>query len=167
MLGDEGSAYWIGRSAVSAALRWEDGMGGSAAIRDAVVRATGRDPAVLVSDIHTHPAERTLLTRLAPLLTALAEHDDTARDIAHQAARHLADLAEALRRRLGPLPVCGMGGVLTSPVIWDRFAELTGAVRPLATPEIGAALLAGSPRAEFIRGGNNTLALTGTGGVSD
>jgi N-acetylglucosamine kinase-like BadF-type ATPase len=167
LLGDEGSAYWLGRSAVSAALRWEDGMGGSAAIRDAVARVTGRDPDALVTDIHTHPAERTMLTRLAPLLTSLAEHDDAARKLAQQAAQHLADLAFALRRRLGPLPVCGMGGVLTSPVIWDRFAELTGAVRPLATPETGAALLAGSPRAEFIRGGNNTLALTSTGGSSD
>ena len=153
LLGDEGSAYWIGRSAVSAALRWEDGMGGSAAIRDAVVQATGRDTAALVNDIHTHPAERSILTPLAPLLTSLATRDDAARQIAWQAAEHLADLARALRRRLGPLPVCGMGGVLTSPVVWDRFAELTGAVRPLATPETGAALLAGSPRAEFIRAG--------------
>jgi hypothetical protein len=69
--------------------------------------------------------------------------------------------------RLGPLPVCGMGGVLTSPVIWDRFAELTGAVRSLAPPETGAALMAGSPRAEFIRAGNNTLSLMNTGGNSD
>jgi glucosamine kinase len=153
LLGDEGSAYWIGRSAVSAALRWEDGMGGSAAIRDAVVQATGRDTAALVNDIHTHPAERSILTPLAPLLTSLATRDDAARQIAWQAAEHLADLARSLRLRLGPLPVCGMGGVLTSPVVWDRFAELTGAVRPLATPETGAALLAGSPRAEFIRAG--------------
>jgi hypothetical protein len=29
------------------------------------------------------------------------------------------------------------------PVLWDRFAQLTGAVRPLAAPEVGAALLAG------------------------
>ena len=28
LLGDEGGAYWIGRAAVRAALRWEDGMGG-------------------------------------------------------------------------------------------------------------------------------------------
>jgi hypothetical protein len=35
-----------------------------------------------------------------------------------------------------------MGGVFGSPVIWDEFASLTGAIRPLAPPEIGAALLA-------------------------
>jgi hypothetical protein len=32
--------------------------------------------------------------------------------------------------------------VLSAPVIWERFAKLTGAVRPLAPPEVGAALLA-------------------------
>jgi glucosamine kinase len=167
LLGDEGGAYWIGRSAVSAALRWEDGTGGSAAIRQAVVEAAGCPLAELVSEVHAQPAERSSLTRFAPVLTALAADDPVALSIAHQAADHLAGLAEALRRRLGPLPVCGMGGVLTSPVIWDRFAELTGAMRPLAPPETGAALLAGSPRAEFIRAGHNTFTQMNTGGNSD
>ena len=143
LLGDEGSAYWIGRAAANAALRWEDGMGGSAALRDAVVAASGRDLAGLIEDVHSHPAERGRLASLAPVATALAGEDETARKIALEAAGHLAELAAAVRRRLGPLPVCGMGGVLSAPVIWDRFAEVTGAVRPLAPPEVGAALLAG------------------------
>ncbi len=147
LLGDEGSAYWIGRAAVAAALRWEDGMGGSAALRDAVVQAAGRDLPALVRDVHSHPAERGRLAALAPVVTALAGEDQAARRIALEAARHLAALAAAVRRRLGPLPVCGMGGVFRAPVIWDRFAELTGAVRPLAPPEVGAALLAGRGRA--------------------
>jgi N-acetylglucosamine kinase-like BadF-type ATPase len=143
LLGDEGSAYWIGRAAANAALRWEDGMGGSAALRDAVVAASGRDLARLIDDVHSHPAERGRLASLAPVVTALAGEDETARRIALEAAGHLAELAAAVGRRLGPLPVSGTGGVLRAPVIWDRFAELTGAVRPLAPPEVGAALLAG------------------------
>ena len=143
LLGDEGSAYWIGRAAASAALRWEDGMGGSAALRDAVVGASGRDLAALVEDVHSHPSERGRLASLAPVVTALAGEDEAARRIALEAAGHLAELAAAVRRRLGPLPVCGMGGVFRAAVIWDRFAELTGAIRPLAPPEVGAALLAG------------------------
>jgi glucosamine kinase len=141
LLGDEGSAYWIGRTAVNAALRWEDGMGGSAAIHRAVIEASGRDLATLVDDVHSDPAERGRVALFAPVVTELAAEDDVARDIAWQAAGHLAELAEAVRRALGPLPVSGLGGVLRAPVIWDRFAELTGAVRPLAPPEIGAALL--------------------------
>lgn len=147
LLGDEGSAYWIGRAAASAALRWEDGIGGSAALRDAVVEASGSDLAALIKDVHSHPSERGRLALLAPVVTALAGEDDSARRIALEAAGHLAELASAVRRRLGPLPVSGMGGVLRAPVIWDRFAELTGAVRPLAPPEVGAALLAGRGRA--------------------
>ena len=146
LLGDEGSAYWIGRAAANAALRWEDGMGDSATLRDAVVEASGRDLSALVEDVHSHPSGRDRLALLAPVVTALASEDETARRIALEAAGHLAELASAVRRRLGPLPVCGMGGVLQAPVIWNRFAELTGAVRPLAPPEIGAALLAGRGR---------------------
>ena len=147
LLGDEGSAYWIGRAAANAALRWEDGMGGSAALRDAVVAASGRDLAGLIDDVHSHPAERGRLALLAPVVTALAGEEETARRIALEAAGHLAELAAAVGRRLGPLPVSGTGGVLRAPVVWDRFAELTGAVRPLAPPEVGAALLAGRGRA--------------------
>ena len=42
LLGDEGGAYWIGRAAVRAALRWEDGMGGSKIIHRAVIQPRAR-----------------------------------------------------------------------------------------------------------------------------
>jgi N-acetylglucosamine kinase-like BadF-type ATPase len=158
LLGDEGSAYWIGRAAVNAALRFTDGMGGSAALHRAVVEAAGLDTEGIVDDVHSHPEQRGKLALLAPVVTALARDDDAARAIAREAAGHLADLAEALRRALGPLPVAGLGGVLRAPAIWDTFAELTGAVRPLAPPEIGAALLAGAPQAQFAREGGGMLA---------
>ena len=143
LLGDEGSAYWIGRAAVRAALRFQDQMGGSEAIHRAVIQAAGKSLDALIADICTHPAERDLLTALAPAVTALAAEDAEASRIALEAAGHLADLAESIQRRLGPLPVAGAGGVFRAPVIWDRFAELTSAVRPLAPAAVGAALLAG------------------------
>jgi N-acetylglucosamine kinase-like BadF-type ATPase len=143
LLGDEGSAYWIGRAAVRAALRYQDRLGGSELIHRAVIQAAGRDLDALVSDVCTHPAERDRLTALAPVVTALAADDMAARKIALKAARHLAGLAGSIRRRLGPLPVAGAGGVFDAPVIWDRFAELTSAVRPAASAAVGAALLAG------------------------
>ncbi len=143
LLGDEGSAYWIGRAAVRAALRWDDQMGGSELIHRAVIQATGSSLDALIADVCTHPAERGRLTALAPVVTAIAAEDAEARRIALAAAGHLAALAESIRRRLGPLPAAGAGGVFRAPVIWDRFAELTGAVRPLASAAVGAALLAG------------------------
>jgi glucosamine kinase len=163
LLGDEGSAYWIGRAAVRSALRWEDQMGGSEPIHQAVIQSTGWGLEALVGQIHTHPTERDRLTALAPVVAALARDDAEARRILLRAADHLAAFAEGARRRLappttadatsgsdtragapaGPLPVAGAGGVFSAPIIWDRFAELTGAIRPLAPASIGAALLAG------------------------
>ena len=148
LLGDEGSAYWIGRAAVRAALRFQDGMGGSELIHRTVLAVTGVSLDTLVSDICTHPAERGRLTALAPALTALAAEDRQAERIARRAAEHLAALAGSIRNRLGPLPVAGAGGVFGAAVIWDRFAELTGATRPLAPAAVGAALLAAQQQAQ-------------------
>jgi len=144
LLGDEGSAYWLGQTAARTALYWADGMGGSAALHDAVVAAVGCPLDELIIKVNTHSAERHILTPLAPVLTALARTDPVARQIAEQAADHLAALAEAVQRRLGPLPVAATGGVFRSEIIWDRFASRTGAVRAQASPAVGAALLAGA-----------------------
>jgi len=142
LLGDEGSAYWIGRAAARAALRWEDRLGGSERIHRMVRAATGTDLDDLVGDVTSHPAERSRLTALAPALTALAAEDPEAARITRQAAEHLAALAQSVRDRLGPVPVAGAGRVFGAGLIWDRFAELTGAARPLADAAVGAALLA-------------------------
>jgi len=149
LLGDEGSAYWIGRAAARAALRWEDGMGGSELVHRTVVQAAGNPLETLIGELSAHPAERGRLAGLAPAITAIAAEDPEAARIARRAAEHLAALAGAVRRRLDPLhpgrplPVAGAGGVFRAPVIWDHFASLTGAVRPLAPAAAGAALLAG------------------------
>jgi N-acetylglucosamine kinase-like BadF-type ATPase len=145
LLGDEGGAYWIGCAAVRAALRWEDGRGGSELIHQTVTQATGCSLDALIRAVHSSPSERNRLAVLAPVITELAAADTEALRITEEAARHLAALAQAVQRRLGPLPVAGVGGVFEAPLIWDRFTELTGATRPLAPPAVGAAMLAGSP----------------------
>ena len=142
LLGDEGSAYWIGREAVRAALRFQEQAGGSELIHQVVTQATGSDLDVLISEVSAHPADRGRLSVLAPVVTAIARRDPAAQRIARRAAEHLAALAESIQRRLGPLPVAGAGGVFRDPAIWARFTELTGATRPLAPAAVGAALLA-------------------------
>ena len=143
LLGDEGSAYWIGREAVRAALRFDEQTGGSELIHRTVTQATGPDLDVLVGEVNAHPADRGRLAVLAPAVTAIAGHDPEAQRIVRCAAEHLAALAESVQRRLGPLPVAGAGGVFRAPAIWARFTDLTGATRPLAPAAMGAALLAG------------------------
>jgi N-acetylglucosamine kinase-like BadF-type ATPase len=144
LLGDEGSAYWIGRAAAQAALRWEDGTGGSALLHLAVTQAAGCGLDELIRRVHARPAERDPLALLAPVVTALADADPEAQRIASDAAGHLAGLAGAVQRATGPLPVAGAGGVFRAPAIWQRFAARTGAARPLAPAAVGAALLAGA-----------------------
>ena len=142
LLGDEGSAYWIGREAVRAALRWEEQSGGSTLIHRKVTQVTRSSLDFLIGEVNAHPADRNRLAVLAPALTALAGQDPVADRIVRSAAEHLAALAESIRRRLGPLPVAGAGGVFRDPAIWTWFTELTGAARPLAPAAVGAALLA-------------------------
>jgi hypothetical protein len=119
-----------------------------------VVATTGADLDTLVNDVCSHPAERSRLTALAPALTALAPEDPEAARITRRAAEHLAALVQSVRDRLGPLPgdagaagagllpAAGAGRVFGAGLLWDRFAELTGATRPLADAAVGAALLA-------------------------
>ena len=142
LLGDEGSAYWIGREAVRAALRFHEQVGGSEQIYRTVTQATVPDLDVLIGEVNAHPADRGRLAVLAPAVTAIAGHDPEAQRIVRCAAEHLAALAESIRRRLRPLPVAGAGGVFRDPAVWACFAELTGATRPLASAAVGAALLA-------------------------
>jgi glucosamine kinase len=172
LLGDEGSAYWIGREAVRAALRFQERSGGSEQIYRTVTEVAGSGLDVLIAEVNAHPADRGRLAVLAPAVTAIAGHDPEARRILQDAAESLAALAESIRRRLGPratralptgalptgvpptgaplsgvpptgvLPVAGVGGVFRDPALWARFAELTGATRPLAPAAVGAALLA-------------------------
>jgi glucosamine kinase len=142
LLGDEGSAYWIGREALRAALRFEEQAGGSELLHQTVIQATGSALDALIAHVNQHPADRGRLAELAPVVTAIAGHDPEAQRIIRCAAGHLAALAESIGRRLGPLPVAGAGGVFRAPPIWARFTDLTGAARPLAPPAVGAALLA-------------------------
>ncbi len=152
LLGDEGGAYWIGGEAARSTLRWCDGMGGSEALSTAVLEAVGLEAAGtdadradaegLVRVVHSRPTDREVLARLAPIVTSLAATDSEAARIAAAAAHHLAALVSAVRRRLGPLPVAGVGGVFGADAVWRPFADLTDARRPMAAPSVGALFLA-------------------------
>lgn len=136
LLGDEGGGYWIGREAVRAAMRGADGTGPPTALTAMVQRAfaslTGAE-----QQVHRRPTDRELLARLVPGVAALPQ-DGEARRILAEAAGHLVDLAEALRRRLGPLPVAGVGGIFRCAPVRDAFRAGTGATEPAEPPELGA-----------------------------
>jgi N-acetylglucosamine kinase-like BadF-type ATPase len=130
LLGDEGSGFWIGRSAVRAALRMADGRGPATALAGAVGRALGLPAEALPNDTagawarsHREAYRRHLLpavmadapirlARFAPLVAEAAEEKDAvAAAILDEAADRLADTVRALE----PVPgerVVATGGLL-------------------------------------------------------
>jgi glucosamine kinase len=147
LVGDEGSRYWIGRAALRAALAADEGTGPPTALSAAVAAASGGSLYDLMTRVQRAPGDRGPLVSLAPVVGRCAEGPDpdpVALGIVNDAAAALAGLAGGLRRRFGELPVAAAGGVFGIRPLWAAFHRLAGAVRPLAPPEVGAALLAGS-----------------------
>ncbi|MGW3470039.1 N-acetylglucosamine kinase [Saccharopolyspora sp. NPDC000995] len=118
LLGDEGSAFWLGREAVRAALRALDRdeplHGLTAAVRDRLLPNAPDAPTAqrkqLISTVNAAPPIR--LAELAPLVTAAT--DETAADIVLRAARVLADTAAATRAH-GEARTIVLAGSLLAP----------------------------------------------------
>ena len=148
LVGDEGGGYWIGRTALRAALAAAEGGGPPTRLGDALTEVAGASLDELVLRAQRSPRDRTVLAGLAPVVGRCAgqpEGDPVAGSILAEAAAALAGLATALRRQLGELPVAGIGGVFAMRALSAAFQRATGAVPPLAQPEVGAALLAAWP----------------------
>lgn len=129
LLGDQGSAFWIGRCAAQdQGLRRKLGL-------DPLKLAHGANPVRAVAGV-------------APKVLRLAKTDVRARRIRDAATRHLADLAAEAGRGLdfgGPLPVSWRGGLFQDRDFRARFArELRRRLRgsELIPPRLPAELAA-------------------------
>jgi N-acetylglucosamine kinase-like BadF-type ATPase len=159
LLGDEGSGYDIGRKALIAALRYEDGRGPATALADRIKQRFMLDQMTdLMNLVYGDPAplQRTEIAGLVPLvLDAAREGDGIAREILRVAGRELGLLAAAVLKGLdwdgAPLvPVAGSGGVfaagslLALPMQQVAFSVCPAAEisQPKHTPAYGAGLLA-------------------------
>jgi N-acetylglucosamine kinase-like BadF-type ATPase len=112
---------------MTAALCAHDGRrGGSPALLAELTRAYG-DPPGLIRELNARPDRAAVLAGFAPVvLSAARDGDAVARRIRAEAARHLADTAEAARPPTlpGPVPLAITGGLATHH---DDFrAELIG-----------------------------------------
>lgn len=138
LLGDDGSGFWIGRSAVRAALRMADGRGAATALAVSVGRALGVPGEALPGDgdwprahreayrMHVLPAVMAelpiRLARFAPLVVEAAREKDTvAEGILDEAADQLTDTVRALEPNPGERIVAtggllGPEGPLTAPL---------------------------------------------------
>ncbi|MFI5883179.1 N-acetylglucosamine kinase [Streptomyces sp. NPDC051554] len=138
LLGDDGSGFWIGRSAVRAALRMADGRGPTTALAGSVGQALGVPAEELPGDgdwsrahreayrMHVLPAVMAelpiRLARFAPLVVeAAGEKDTVAEGILDEAADQLTETVRALEPGPGERIVAtggllGPEGPLTAPL---------------------------------------------------
>jgi glucosamine kinase len=155
LIGDEGGAMWLGRSAVAAAVRYRDGWGEMTTLLDRILAHYG------ISDIHQI---KTIMyatgfgARGFALLSALVS--DAARDgdavavrLIEQAARDLAEQVRAVCSRLtlpNPAPLAPIGGTFAhvhnlQAAFESALAAVCSGVRVQAAlhePAMGAALMA-------------------------
>ncbi|HYF93812.1 MAG TPA: BadF/BadG/BcrA/BcrD ATPase family protein [Symbiobacteriaceae bacterium] len=159
LLGDEGSGYDIGRKALIAALRYEDGRSPNTVLAERIKQLFTLDSMTdIINLVYGNPAplQRTEIASLTSLvLEAAREGDGIAREILRVAGRELGLLAAAALRGLQwdekvPVPVAGSGTVFAAgPLLALPMEQVALSVCPQAvfcqpkhTPAYGAALLA-------------------------
>lgn len=149
LLGDEGSAFWLGREAVRATLRAlqsADPLGPlpTAVLAEADLGVGERKTtfARLITAANAEPPIR--LARFASLVSAHSVDDPAARAIVEQAASILADMAREARSPGESTPIVLVGSVVgpTTPVGELLRATLPGPVLSAADGSAGAAWLA-------------------------
>lgn len=152
LLGDEGSAYWLGHAAVRHGIRAVDGRGPSTSLLDRIAKKLGVEaPAGLVAWFYQEDS-RTRVAELASVVEeAATDGDEAASGLLDQAAQHLARAARAVARQLiftEPYKVVLAGGVFRAcPSLYRRIRgsldlPLASVVRLDAEPATGAVRLA-------------------------
>ena len=125
LIGDAGSAYWIGRAALDAVMRAYDGRGPATALT-APMLGEFPDLEMAYLDLQSDPLRVSRIAAYSRRVTELAGTDAVAAAICDSAAAELVlSAATGLRRvgeadRVSPV-VCGIGGVLRAPEIAARF----------------------------------------------
>lgn len=156
LFGDEGSAYWIAAEGLAAFSRMSDGRAPRGPLHARFVAALSlADDLDLCQRVMGPPAmSRAELAALAPIISAAAgDGDAAAASILREAGRHLAELALALRNRLGfscdeSVALSWSGSILTQvePVRRTFMETLRSEgfrfVEPRYDPAYGAALYA-------------------------
>ncbi|WP_040507298.1 N-acetylglucosamine kinase [Gluconobacter morbifer] len=151
LFGDEGSAFWIGRQALSLLTMLLDGRNqDDQAFFEPFATAMGLPPdpltcgAALMEWYGSLEHERSSVAALARVISDLAGQGVVpARRLMTQAADHLGLHIDAARRKFpdAHLPWSYAGGTLQSPILRHAIAERCGAPVPPRLTPIGGGLL--------------------------
>jgi len=156
LVGDEGSALWIGQEGLRAVARACDGRGPATALKDRLVSHLGLpDTSSLVTLVYADDFGVPQLAGLAPLVSQAAQSGDVvARDVLREAGRRLGETVCAVIRGLDmtgeSFEVVLMGGVLQArDLVWEtivvamtKIAPQAQVIEPRCDAAVGAALLA-------------------------
>lgn len=123
VLGDRGSAAWVGLAGLRAALRTHDGVSTSGcALLAAAVDHFG-PPTDWPRAVMTRTDTPALLAGFAPVVTALAESDASAEEIATAAGRALAASLAAAAEDVADAVVTATGGLLLAASVRQPFED--------------------------------------------
>ncbi|WEO78955.1 BadF/BadG/BcrA/BcrD ATPase family protein [Cryobacterium sp. SO2] len=152
LIGDAGSAYWIGRAALDAVMRAYDGRGPATALSSFMLDEFP-DLEMAYLDLQADPLRVSRIAAYSRRVTELAETDAVAAAICDAAAAELVVSAAAGLRRVGEADqaspvVCGIGGVLRAPEISSRFEHGLRAIWPAV--DIRPAIANALDGAEFL-----------------
>ena len=131
---DEGSAFWVGREAVTAALHAFD-FGNANGLLATIAECWKVAPEEVIR--MANASEPRFPELAGPVVNAAEQGDDTARAIMERAGQALAGLASAVIKRLWPsggvVPVALAGGVLQgSPLVRQAFRDAMKIEQPQA-----------------------------------
>lgn len=127
LIGDAGSAYWIGRNALEAAMRGYDGRRQMTRLTD-VVAADFADIEEAYRELQADPKRVARVASYAAKVDALAADDPVAANILDKAAAHLSEAVITGARRVGLMGheaprVCAVGNVFGSTRLVRKFTE--------------------------------------------
>ncbi len=126
-LGDEGSAFDIGRRALTAVRRYDDGMGPATILSSRVLKSLGyREWSGVIEHIAKDPDE--VFPRVYPVVARAAEEgDEVSREILAGAVDALIDLATHVIHNLGlaaeQFPLVRSGGVFAHSSFLDSLVD--------------------------------------------
>jgi N-acetylglucosamine kinase-like BadF-type ATPase len=152
IIGDAGSAYWIGRNALEAALRGYDGRR-SATVLTEIVAADFDDLELAYLELQADPDKVSRIASYAAKVDQVSGTDLVARNILDRAAAHLSEAVVSAAHKVGlgrgePPYVCALGQTFKSQRLLDQFLSYltmqwpTFAIRePIGDGLAGAKLL--------------------------
>ncbi len=127
LIGDAGSAYWIGRTAMEAAMRGHDGRRQMTALTGLLAEQFP-DLENAYLELQADPDKVARIAAFSAQVNQLAASDRVAGNVLDKAAAHLSESVQAALRRVhltGPVVprVAAIGGVFRSERVLRRFTD--------------------------------------------